>query len=251
MRHLDPKYYRTPSEPWPFVDIMTGRGCEWGKCTFCLWPRTYKAGYVARSIGNVMAEIAKIEKTGFYKSIMIEDDTFPEDRIEEFCQLKIKMGLKIPWSCLVRAGMTLPTLKLMKRAGCLNLHVGYESGNIETLMRIRKGITPVEMELFTSWAKLAGLRIHGDVMVGIDETEAQIKKTINWACKLNVDTCQFQIFIPYFGQPRLPKELLIKLARYAYRKFYSNPRRWKVVVRQVVKPSILRESVKSVLGVNR
>ena len=252
MKHLEPKYYRTPSEPWPFVDIMTGRGCEWGKCTFCLWPRTYKAGYTARSMENVIVEVANIEKAGFYKSIMIEDDTFPEDRIRKFCELKLEIGLKIPWSCLVRANLNNKTLKLMKRAGCLNLHVGYESGNLDTLIRIKKGITPAEMRLFTLEAKAAGLQIHGDFMVGIDSTVAQIRNTIRWACKLRPYTAQFQVYIPYFGDKTyLSKERLEKLARYAYRRFYSNPASWPAVIKQVAKPSILRESVKTILGANR
>src|SRR3989338_3003711 len=36
-KHLDLRKYKAPSEYYPFIDIMTGRGCEWGICTYCLW----------------------------------------------------------------------------------------------------------------------------------------------------------------------------------------------------------------------
>ena len=251
MKQLDPKHYRTPSEPWPFVDIMTGFGCEWGRCTFCLWPKTYKKKYTVRSIDRVMAEVAEIERKGFYKSIMIEDDSFSDWRAREFSELKCERKLKIPWSCLVRADLSFETLHLMKRAGCLNLHVGYESGNDRTLSRTKKGLLVSQMELFTYRAKEAGLRIHGDFLIGIDETTPEILKTIDWACKLSPDTAQFQVYIPYFEKPLHDKEWLAKMARYAYRRFYSRPKAWPGIARQFLKPMILRESLKTMLGVER
>ncbi|HPG31763.1 MAG TPA: cobalamin B12-binding domain-containing protein, partial [bacterium] len=43
-RNLDYKYYRTPSEPHPFTDIMSGRGCVWGQCSYCLWVHCFIKG---------------------------------------------------------------------------------------------------------------------------------------------------------------------------------------------------------------
>jgi hypothetical protein len=253
MEQLNPKFYRTPSEKWPFVDIMTGRGCIYGKCTYCVWPKVYKSGYTARSMENVIEEIKKIDRLGFYKSIMIQDDTFPTNRIEEFCYMKAVNRIKIPWSCLVRANLGTHTLNLMKVANCMNLHVGYESGCDKTLERVKKGISKEQMYDFTIKAKKAKLRIHGDFMIGIDKSEKEIKETIDWACKLNPDTAQFQIYIPYDNneQCEVSPERLRQLARYAYRKFYSRPVAWKEVIKQVTKPSVLKESIKTVLGVRR
>jgi radical SAM superfamily enzyme YgiQ (UPF0313 family) len=247
---LDPKYYRTPSEPWPFVDIMTGRGCEWGNCTFCLWPKVYKKGYAVRSIANVIEEVAKIEESKKFKSIMIQDDTFTEERAMKFSDLKIGCDLRIPWSCYTRANLNVNTMRLMKAAGCLNLHVGYESGNESTLRKICKGIAKDRMEAFTRHAKAVGLRIHGDFLIGIDETEDDIIRTVEWACKLSPDTAQFQVYIPYDGtETAIPKERLMQMAKIAYRKFYSRPEAWPAVARQILKPEVLKASIKTVLGV--
>lgn len=249
-RHLDSRYYVAPSEPYPFVDILTGRGCGWGKCSFCLWPQVYKKGYTTRSIKNVIDEVEYIELQTKFKSIMIEDDTFPEWRIDEFCRHKLKRNLRIPWSCLVRAELPLHILESMKRAGCLNVHVGYESGNDETLLRVNKGLTVARMERFTRDAKTAGLNIHGDFLIGIDDTVDGIYRTINWACTLRPRTAQFQIYIPFFKKlcpGKFSDESLSRLARHAYRKFYGSPRSWPAVIRQFGKPRILARSVRSVL----
>ncbi|MBI5233293.1 MAG: cobalamin B12-binding domain-containing protein, partial [Deltaproteobacteria bacterium] len=62
-RHLDLKKYKAPSEYYPFIDIMTGRGCAWGMCTYCLWVHTFIQGmtYNTRSIENVIEEFRFIK----------------------------------------------------------------------------------------------------------------------------------------------------------------------------------------------
>lgn len=242
-RHLDFRHYRTPSEPHPFVDIMTGRGCSWGLCTFCLWANTYIKGrvYNKRSIANVIEEFEFIEKgMKFVRSVMIQDDTFDRERIMEFCNEKLRKDIKISWSCYTRADLDLETLRLMKKANCLNLHVGFESANNEVLRNIRKGLSKERMGEFTRQAKKARLKIHGDFLIGLPgDTEDDIRGLIDWSRALRPDTAQFQIFIPFKGTPiyeeliaqnllscgkidypGLPSQRIDYLSKLAYRKFY-------------------------------
>jgi len=248
-RHLDFKRYRTPSEPHPFMDILTGRGCIWGICGFCLWVHTYVKGrvYNARSIGNVIQEIEFIEKQlPSVRSVMIQDDTFPRDRAAEFCEAKLSRGLKIAWSCYTRADLDLKTLKLMKKAGCLNLHVGFESANNEVLKRVCKGLTKECMTEFAYNAHRAGVRIHGDFLIGLPgETHQSINELIDWAYQIRPYTAQFQIFIPFKGTPlykgqavtpALTKNELEDLSRKAYRRFYLS---WFYFVRILKNPYTL------------
>lgn len=250
---VDMYRYKTPSEPYPFMDIMTGRGCRWGLCTYCLWVHTYIKGmtYNVRSIGNVIEELRFItQEMPQIRSVMIQDDTFTEERAHEFCEAKLAANLKIPWSCYARANMSYDVLTLMKRAGCRNLHVGYESADPQILRRIKKGLSVDRMTRFTEAAKRAGLRIHGDFAFGFPgETLAGAYKTIEWACRLNPDTAQFQLMIPFpgtpyyaemrtngwldaAGQPDMPQftnEQIRVIAKKAYRTFYLSPQYfWKV-----------------------
>jgi anaerobic magnesium-protoporphyrin IX monomethyl ester cyclase len=253
-KQLDIYRYKTPSELYPYMDIMTGRGCQWGLCTYCLWVHTFIKGrvYNLRSIENVIEEFAYIEKEiPEIRSVMIQDDTFTEERAEAFCRMKIERGIKLPWSCYARGNMSLGVLKLMKQCGCRNLHVGYESADPGILKNIRKGLTPEQMTRFTRDAKKAGLRIHGDFAFGFPgETPKTAQATIDWAYALNPHTAQFQLMIPFpgttfydemkkndwlnkDGQPDLPgfpNEEIRAFAKKAYRKFYMSPKYlWKSI----------------------
>lgn len=242
-RHLDLKYYRAPSEYHPFMDIMSGRGCEWGLCTYCLWVHSFIKGrtYNVRNVENVIDEFEFIEKQiPRIKSVMIQDDTLSVQRAQEFCEAKLKRGIGLKWSCYARGNIDYETLRLMKKAGCRNLHVGFESGDPIILKRIKKGITKERMTQFASDAKKAGLQIHGDFAIGFPgETETTIDKTVQWACQIRPHTAQFQLMIPFAGTPfyeeldengwlkdgspnypDMPKEELERLAKKAYRSFY-------------------------------
>lgn len=235
--------YRTPSEPYPFLDILTGRGCKWGRCTYCLWVNTYVKGpvYSLRNIENVIEEFYFISKfMPEIKSVMIQDDTFTEQRAREFSEAKIKAKIKTRWSCYARANLNYDTMKLMRDAGCLNLHVGYESADDEILKDIKKGLTVQQMTKFTEDAKKAGLRIHGDFAIGFPaETKETAINTIRWACNMRPHTAQFQLMIPFPGTPfynevvskgyfdgkrldypNLSHEELEELSKKAYRQFY-------------------------------
>jgi anaerobic magnesium-protoporphyrin IX monomethyl ester cyclase len=194
-RNLNIRNYKQAPQLYPFVDLFTGRGCDWGNCTFCLWPSTIQRGapYRTRNIDNVIDEFRFVkEKLPFVKEIFIQDDTLPKKRAREISSAIIQEGLDMTWSSYCRADMDFETLKMMKVSGCRCLHVGYESGNLQLLKNMRKGVTPEIMERFTKDAKAAGLQIHADFIFGLPgETKKTIRETINWAKKLNVDSYQF------------------------------------------------------------
>ncbi len=244
--------YKTPSELYPFMDIMTGRGCKWGQCTYCLWVHTYVKGmtYNVRSISSVIEELCFITREmPQIRSVMIQDDTFTEERAREFCEAKLTSGIKLSWSCYARANMGYDVLKLMKQAGCRNLHVGYESADPQVLKFIKKGLSVERMTTFTEDAKRAGVRIHGDFAFGFPgETPKGACKTIEWAYRLNPDTAQFQLMIPFpgtpyhaqmqangwlneNGEPDMPQftnDQMRAIAKKAYRTFYISPQHvWK------------------------
>ena len=204
-RHLDLRHYRVPSELHPFLDIMSGRGCSWGLCTYCLWVHSFIKGrtYNTRSLENVTDEFKYIEKSvPSVRSVMIQDDTFPEDRAIAFSEAKIRADIKLPWSCYARGELGREALRIMKRANCRNLHVGFESGDRRILKDVRKGLTRERMTQFMRDAKEAGLRVHGDFAIGFPgETKETAARTIEWACKLRPHTAQFQLMIPFPGTP--------------------------------------------------
>jgi radical SAM superfamily enzyme YgiQ (UPF0313 family) len=92
------------------------------------------------------------------------------------------------------------TLKAMKDAGCRLLIVGYESGNQQILKNIKKGATIEMAERFTANCKKLGLVIHGDYIIGLPgESHETIRKTIEFAKRMDTETIQVSIAAPYPG----------------------------------------------------
>jgi radical SAM superfamily enzyme YgiQ (UPF0313 family) len=88
----------------------------------------------------------------------------------------------------------------MRRSGCLNLHVGFESGDDAVLESIDKGSTVEQAKEFARHAHEAGLQIHGDFAMGhFGESHASMQRTIALAKEIDPHTAQFQIMIPFEG----------------------------------------------------
>ena len=86
----------------------------------------------------------------------------------------------------------------MKRAGCRELLVGFESGVQNILDNVHKNIRLDESYKFMELAKKAKLRVHGCFVIGLPgETEETAKKTVAFALSLNCDTLQFSGAVPF------------------------------------------------------
>jgi hopanoid biosynthesis associated radical SAM protein HpnJ len=200
-RDLDVRRYNVPFLLNPFISLYTSRGCP-AMCTFCLWPQTHSGHrWRLRSSDDVAAEVAWARDAFPYvKEIFFDDDTFnyQKARTIELCR-KLK-PLNVTWSCTSRVTTDYETLKAMKEAGCRLLIVGYESGDPQILKNIKKGATIDMAQRFTSNCKKLGLVIHGDFIVGLPgESRDSIRRTIDFAKKLDTETIQVSIAHPYPG----------------------------------------------------
>ena len=204
-KHLNIRDYFFAAAEYPMVMIMTGRGCPF-QCFFCNWPQVFHGRkYRLRSAENVVAEFEYVlENLPEVKEIGIEDDTFSAnlERARTICKLLIEKGInkKIKWWANTRVNLDLETMKLMKKAGCRLIIPGYESGVQEILNNIKKGITIEQSLEFAKNAKKTGLLVHGCFILGLPgETKETIRKTIDFAKRLNPDTAQFFPLMAYPG----------------------------------------------------
>lgn len=170
----------------------------------CKFPQTLTGhSYRARSVKNTVDEFEWISKNlPYVKDIMIEDDTLTQDkqRTIELCQEVVNRGLNVTWTCNARADVDLETLKWLKKAGCRLLCVGFESADQTILNNIKKGTRIERIEQFMVDTKKAGILVHGCFMMGNNgETRDTIKKTVEWAKKLEPDTAQFFPIMVYPG----------------------------------------------------
>jgi hopanoid biosynthesis associated radical SAM protein HpnJ len=200
-RDLDITRYNVPFLLNPYLSFYTSRGCP-AMCTFCLWPQTHSGHrWRLRSSDDVVNECRyALQAFPNLKEIFFDDDTFNyrKERTIELCN-KLKT-LNFTWSCTSRVTTDYDTLKAMKDAGCRLLIVGYESGDPQILKNIKKGATIDMAERFTANCKKLGLIVHGDFIVGLPgESRESIRKTIDFAKKLDNETIQVSIAHPYPG----------------------------------------------------
>jgi len=171
-------------------------------CTFCLWPQTHSGHrWRLRSCADIANECRSVlENFPGLKEIFFDDDTFNyrKARTLELCaELK---KLNFTWSCTSRVTTDYETLKAMKDAGCRLLIVGYESGDEQILRNIKKGATIEMAERFTENCRKLGLVVHGDYIVGLPgETRETIRKTIDFAKRMDSETVQISIAHAYPG----------------------------------------------------
>jgi hopanoid biosynthesis associated radical SAM protein HpnJ len=186
---------------YPYVSIYTGRGCR-SRCTFCLWPQTVGGHrYRTRSPESVLAEVKWIkENMPEVKEIMFDDDTFTDfrPRAEEIARGLGKLG--VTWSCNAKANVPYSTLKVMKDNGLRLLLVGYESGDDQILLNIKKGLRTDIARRFSEDCHKLGIMVHGTFILGLPgETRETIAKTIAFAKEINPHTIQVSLAAPYPG----------------------------------------------------
>jgi hopanoid biosynthesis associated radical SAM protein HpnJ len=185
----------------PYVSIYTGRGCR-SRCTFCLWPQTVGGHrYRVRSPASVIEEVKWIkENMPEVKEIMFDDDTFTDfrPRAEEIARGLGALG--VTWSCNAKANVPYSTLKIMKDNGLRLLLVGYESGDDQILLNIKKGLRTDIARRFSEDCRKLGIIIHGTFILGLPgETQETIEKTIRFAKEINPHTIQVSLAAPYPG----------------------------------------------------
>ncbi len=187
----------------PYISIYTGRGCR-SKCTFCLWPQTVGGHrYRVRSAANVIAEAKWIkDNMPEVQELMFDDDTFTDtsnlERVHDIARGLHELGWT--WSCNAKANVPYESLKIMKENGLRLLLVGYESGDDQILLNIKKGLRTDIAREFTENCRKLGIQIHGTFVLGLPgETKETIARTIRYAKEINPHTVQVSLAAPYPG----------------------------------------------------
>lgn len=128
-RHLFDKEY----ERSYVIPVVASRGCPF-KCSFCYpgVPAIFGERVRYRSPRNVVEEIKQVHRDYPRKTIRFNDDTSATNRgwMTEFSSLIICEGVKVAWESKTRVNLVdMELVKLMKRAGCVRLEMGVESGS--------------------------------------------------------------------------------------------------------------------------
>lgn len=182
--------------------ISASRGCPY-RCAFCadntLWGRVRK-----RTAKNVVDEIEQIT-SDFPKTreIYFTDGTltFNKNFIKDLCAEIIRRNINLTFYCTVRFdNIDEDILMDMKKAGFGGLYLGAESGDIEILNNMHKGISPQMMESKMRLVKKSGIMSLVSILIGTPgESETSLKNTIALMKRLQADSFDVNCFVPLPG----------------------------------------------------
>lgn len=186
--------------------LMTSRGCP-ARCSFCANYVTGRA-YRWRNEENVVAEMVALRERYGISHFPFWDDAFTarRPRLNALCDAIIaEPALSgITWTCITPGNMVMPKdLERMRRAGCVAINFGIESGDKDILRAIRKGQTPDRVAKSVAAAKQQGMTTVVNFMFGFpEEDRPQLENTKRLMERLAPDTDLFNnrgVLVPFPG----------------------------------------------------
>lgn len=208
---LRPPVQNLEDLPWPDFSLMKGarrmkvypiatsRGCP-RHCDFCAVTPLFGHKVRRRAAEDVVDEVRRVSQ----RDMFIVDDNFTENRryvrelLEGFARLK--GGPAWMAQAGVEIGRNEELVRLMKRARCRSLAIGFESVNDDTLAAYRKGQTCDDIVRCIETLHKYGIWIHGMFMLGGDaDGPDAAAKTVAFAKEHNIDSVQFLALTPIPG----------------------------------------------------
>jgi radical SAM superfamily enzyme YgiQ (UPF0313 family) len=186
--------------------IVSSRGCP-ARCTFCANYVTGRA-YRWRSPKSVIAEMRALRRDFGLSHFPFWDDAFTarRPRLEALCDaILAEPELSgVTWTCITPGNMVLPRdLERMRRAGCVAINFGIESGDATILRAIRKGQTPERVIAAVEAAKAVGMITVVNFMFGFPgEGETELSNTAALMRQLASSTDffnNFGVLVPFPG----------------------------------------------------
>ena len=177
-----------------------------------------------RNIESVIKEIRQdVDEYGI-RTFRFVDSCFtaPEERCGEICdsifEQFIEKGLEIRWTSYGRINnLSRDLLEKMRRAGCVALDIGMESGDRDILQNMKKGYSDRRIVESIETAKDIGILTHCNIVVGFPgETDETIENTIDILNGASPDTydCMLLYVAPHSHFNLSP--LIPKLSRFSY-----------------------------------
>ena len=187
--HLFPmKKYRFFYEKRVFP-LITSRGCPYS-CIFCNTPTIFGKKVRTHSPGYVVEMIRELKNRYRTKKIIFRDSEINANtsRLLDLCASFVEADIDIRWYCNARVdNIDLETLERMKQAGCALIRFGVESGDPETLAKLKKRVTVGQIRNAVSLANQVGISVALYFMIGFPwDTKESIYTTIDLVKSLDI-----------------------------------------------------------------
>jgi len=177
---------RPPSEAYSMLLQIT-IGCSHNKCTFCGTYRQKK--FKIKSLEQIKKDLQEARAFENVQKIFLCDGDaliIPQERLEEILGL-----INVNLSDIERIGTyanaksilrkSVDDLKKLKEMGLKIIYLGVETGNIELLQKINKGVTYEQMVAAARRVKEAGITLSVTILLGVGGIEKSVEHSLDTA----------------------------------------------------------------------
>ena len=180
------------------IGVISSRGCP-NRCAFCVNAAFRKGIMRLRDPIKFVDEVEFLKNKYGFRGFDFWDDTMTvvKEHVRKICEEILRRKLDIIWYARARVNtVDRDLLKLMRKAGCIRISYGVESGSPRILRIIRKNITLEQTINAVKQASDMGMSIVTNFMVNLPyETENDLKMTIELMKKL----AKIKNVIPAYG----------------------------------------------------
>jgi len=135
------------------LGIHAGMGCP-HRCTMCSNPTVYQRKWRGKSAERILDEIGFLIEKYNIEHVDFRDDNFFTSKKRIFALLEgiQQRGYKFIWWAFIRADyfnegyLSDEVVGELRRAGCVGLDIGVESGSSRVLKRLKKDVTVEQVE---------------------------------------------------------------------------------------------------------
>lgn len=128
------------------LNLQTKRGCPFS-CIYCTYPILEWKEVRLRKIEEVIDEIRSLIQEGADYLYSVDDIfNYPPSYAERLFRKMIQEQLKVGWNAFIHPGfLSKEFLKWMRKAGCLGIEFGADSGSSRMLQQYRKSFSQEEV----------------------------------------------------------------------------------------------------------
>ncbi len=177
IKDLFPGFHR-----YKTMGIQTARGCS-NKCIYCTYPSLEGSRRRARSAESVVEDIVRLYKDFGINMYYIVDSLFngDEGHMVRVLEKLEEQDLPVRFSCYMQPKMSDPGIfRLLKKAGCVAVDFGTDSGSPAILSSLRKPFTQDDISAVSLACKKADIDFcHSLIFGGPGETPGTIAETVS------------------------------------------------------------------------
>ena len=187
-----------------YIHVQGSTGCLF-KCEFCRHPSSSNGGrYTLRDIDCIIEDMKSVKKLSKY--VAFKDPNFYNKRehLIALCQRIIDEKLGITWGAQmpIYVGKDDEVLKLMHKAGCRVIYMGFETMNQDNLDDVNKPFKVNEYLPMVKNVQNAGIRVVGYFMFGFDyDTQASFDQVFDFVRASKIAYPLLNILTPVPGTP--------------------------------------------------